>query len=135
MTPPDTAGSAGLEVANDQWWQVHLAGQEVSYGNWTIAYNPPPIPARNCDWQFSHNDFDGAEDAGDTRYGTAGSLIDAMFQIDDMEGDAFDCGVCSVADPSWCMSAQPCKHRFDQMVRRKQLDAARAALSRAGKSS
>jgi hypothetical protein len=32
----------------------------VSYRDWRITYDPPPIPVRNCDWQFWHDDYDGA---------------------------------------------------------------------------
>lgn len=64
------------------------AAGPVQYGAWSIHYDPPPIPNRNCDWHFSHEDFDGAPDAGDNRTGHAPSLLDAMRQIDDYEKEA-----------------------------------------------
>lgn len=88
----------------------------VKYGNWLIDYNPPPIPVRNCDWQFWHKDFDGAEDAGDNRCGHSSTLIDCMNEIDDYEDDRFDCQ-CSAADPCGCMRAGSCEWRDDQRAR------------------
>jgi len=58
-----------------------------SYRGWHIAYDPPPIPVRTCDWQFWHDDFDGAEDSGDNRYGHASSLEAAKAEIDAWEAD------------------------------------------------
>lgn len=55
------------------------------YGDWHIEYNPPPIPTRACDWQFWHDDFDGAPDANDNRSGSAASLEDAKMEIDMIE--------------------------------------------------
>lgn len=54
----------------------------MKYRGFTIEYNPPPIPARCCDWQFWHDDYDGAGDANDNRCGSAGSLDDAKLEID-----------------------------------------------------
>lgn len=52
------------------------------YGNWHIEFNPPPIPTRACDWQFWHDDYDGAPDANDNRCGSAATLDDAKMEID-----------------------------------------------------
>ncbi len=60
---------------------------ELTYRGWHIDFDPPPIPTRNCDWHFWHDDFDGAPDAGDNRRGRAPSLADAKAQIDDIEDD------------------------------------------------
>jgi len=57
----------------------------VQYRNYTIVYDPPPIPTRACDWQFVHNEFDGASDSGDHRGGSAASLAAAKAAIDDLE--------------------------------------------------
>lgn len=65
----------------------HGVGRKVSYRGWWIDYDPPPIPVRTCDWQFWHDDFDGAPDANDNRYGSAGSLDAAKAEIDDREDD------------------------------------------------
>jgi hypothetical protein len=55
------------------------------YGDWHIEHNPPPIPMRNCDWQFWHDDYDGAPDANDNRCGAAASLEEAKMEIDFIE--------------------------------------------------
>lgn len=52
---------------------------ELYRGYW-IDYNPPPIPVRDCDWSFSHIDFDGP---GDNRYGYGPSIEDCKAQIDE----------------------------------------------------
>ncbi len=52
------------------------------YRGWHINYDPPPIPVRCCDWQFWHDDFDGSEDSGDRRCGSAASLEAAKAEID-----------------------------------------------------
>jgi hypothetical protein len=57
------------------------------YRGWLISFDPPPIPTRNCDWQFWHDDFDGAPDANDSRCGSAGSLEAAKAEIDEREDD------------------------------------------------
>lgn len=54
------------------------------YRGYTIAYDPPPIGVRDCDWQFSHKDYDGAPDSGDVRSGAACSLNQAKDCIDDI---------------------------------------------------
>ncbi|HEY9219508.1 MAG TPA: hypothetical protein VIO94_15785 [Phenylobacterium sp.] len=54
----------------------------TAYRGWWIDYDPPPIPTRNCDWQFWHDDFDGAPDGNDNRCGSAASLEDAKAEID-----------------------------------------------------
>ena len=61
---------------------------ETIYGPWHIYYEPPPIPTRNCDWHFYHDDFDGAPDAGDRRCGSAPSFAAALNECDEMEDDA-----------------------------------------------
>ena len=55
---------------------------KTAYRDWHIDFDPPPIPTRNCDWQFWHDDFDGAEDANDNRCGYAASLEEAKAEID-----------------------------------------------------
>jgi hypothetical protein len=59
---------------------------QVRYGRWMICFAPPPIPTRKCDWQFVHDDYDGAPDAHDNRAGHAGSIAQAMAEIDEREG-------------------------------------------------
>lgn len=59
-----------------------MKNEKEAYRGWWISYDPPPIPTRNCDWQFWHDDFDGATDAGDSRCGHAESLEAAKAEID-----------------------------------------------------
>lgn len=104
----------------------------VCYGNWEISYNPPPIPSRNCDWQFCHKDFDGAEDACDNRYGHAASLLEAMGDIDDREDDLFwerGCDDCPLATPDSCLKVGCCPHRDDKRARLEAYEAQRKAVS------
>ena len=49
-----------------------------------IYYEPPPIPWRSMDWCFHHEDFDGAIDSHDGRYGHAGSEQACRDAIDEM---------------------------------------------------
>jgi hypothetical protein len=60
----------------------------IQYRNYTITYDPPPIPTRAFDWHYVHNDFDGAPDAHDTRGGSASSLAEAKREIDALENGA-----------------------------------------------
>lgn len=61
------------------------------YGKWTISYDPPPIPVRDCDYAFSHDDFDasyeGEEDGwvGNGLCGRGASVADCLEQIADIE--------------------------------------------------
>lgn len=57
----------------------------MKYRGYTLSLDPKPIPDRSHDWDFSHEDFDGAPDSGDNRCGKARSLEDACRQIDDMQ--------------------------------------------------
>lgn len=47
---------------------------------WHIQRNKKPIPNRNHDWDFWHDDYDGA-DGGNGLAGTASSYDDAVSQI------------------------------------------------------
>jgi hypothetical protein len=85
MLPPGNSPEAASGVS--------LAKGDVTYRGWTISYDPPPIPVRDCDWQFSHPDFDasyeGPEDGwvGNGLCGSGASVEDCKAQIDDMEDD------------------------------------------------
>lgn len=57
------------------------------YRGFHIAHDPPPIPLRHWDWQWWHEDYDGApEETGgppaDNRSGASNSLADARRDID-----------------------------------------------------
>ena len=51
---------------------------KLIWGDWIITHNAKPIPDRSHDFDFVHEDYDGAPDSGDKRCGTAGSPQDAM---------------------------------------------------------
>lgn len=73
------------------------------YGNWTITYDPKPIPTRKFDYNFRHDDYDGAPDSFDNRAGTAASIEEAKQEIDlieDMERDLTP-EESAVIDRSW----------------------------------
>jgi len=56
-----------------------LHSQDRHYRNFRIEYDPPPIPDRNHDWRWAHEDYDGP---GDRRCGTSKSLEAAKQDID-----------------------------------------------------
>lgn len=55
---------------------------EYQYRGYHITYWMKPIPDRSCDWDWTHDDFDGADDANDNRCGHSRTLDDAMADID-----------------------------------------------------
>ena len=55
------------------------------YRGYRITYNPKPIPTRQFDWDFVHQDYDGAEDANDHRAGSSASLEACKDEIDYLE--------------------------------------------------
>lgn len=56
---------------------------------WSIEKNVKPIPDRSHDYDFSHENYDGA-DGGNGLCGTASSEIDAMEQIRELIGEMAD---------------------------------------------
>ena len=66
---------------------------KTRYGPWTIWYDPPPIPCRNMDWHYSHDNFDasweGEEDGwvGNGLCGSCGSFADALNECDEIEDE------------------------------------------------
>lgn len=60
---------------------------EYTFGKWAIAYDPPPIPARNCDWSYTHEDDDGAPDGYAGRSGHAESLNACLAAIEELQSD------------------------------------------------
>jgi hypothetical protein len=54
------------------------------YRNYTIEYDPPPIPTRAHDYRYAHDEYDGP---GDRRCGTAASVEAAMRDIDEIEDE------------------------------------------------
>ena len=57
---------------------------DISYNGWSIRFNPKPIPDRRHDYDFVHEDYDGA-DGGNGLCGTAESVSDAIAQIIEIE--------------------------------------------------
>lgn len=57
---------------------------DAIYRGFRIHYDPPPIPVRDCDWQWVHVDYDGPED---NRYGHAPSFEAAKADIDEWWDD------------------------------------------------
>jgi hypothetical protein len=62
----------------------------MRYRGYVIQHDPPPIPNRSHDWQFAHEDYDGAPDSGDHRIGTAPSLEEAKAGIDEQIAELTD---------------------------------------------
>ena len=62
----------------------------MKHGKWEIFYNPKPGPSRSHDFDFVHDDYDGAPIDWDTasndpRCGTASSIEDALARIAEIE--------------------------------------------------
>lgn len=57
---------------------------DVTYRGFRVWFEPPPIPVRDCDWHWTHVDYDGPEDG---RCGHAASLEGARAEIDDWHED------------------------------------------------
>ncbi len=55
------------------------------YRGYVISYWAKPIPDRSHDWEGVHEDYDGADDSGDVRAGTAGSIEECKAAIDELE--------------------------------------------------
>jgi len=53
-------------------------------GGWSIEYDPKPIPMRNYDWNYCHEDFDGPDDP---RCGTARDFASCLIAIRELEED------------------------------------------------
>lgn len=63
-----------------------MESQPMRYRDkWTIYYDPPPIGSRVADFQFAHDDYDGAEDSGDIRCGFGPSAPACCKAIDAIE--------------------------------------------------
>lgn len=57
------------------------------FGKWHIRYVPKPIPTRAFDWDFWHDDYDGAPDAKDHRCGSAAGFSAALREIRRIEAE------------------------------------------------
>lgn len=56
------------------------------YRGYQIYYHAKPIPDRRWDYDFVHEEYDGAPDAHDERHGNAGSIGECIDRIDEIEG-------------------------------------------------
>ena len=67
----------------------HMIGSSynnpVWYGKWRIYLSSYGAMEAGYEYVFKHDDYDGAEDAGDNRYGFAKSVEDAKEKIREME--------------------------------------------------
>ena len=54
-----------------------------TYRGYLISFEPKPIPNRAYDWDYMHEDYDGAPDAEDGRCGNGGTLQSCKDQIDE----------------------------------------------------
>lgn len=59
----------------------------VDYRGYKITHDRKPIPSSAFDFDFAHEDFDGAPDSHDVRSGNAGSLVEAKELIDEIIED------------------------------------------------
>lgn len=64
-----------------------LSDSHFMYRDYQVQYEPPPVPSRDYDWCFAHDDFDGAPDSGDARCGYAKSADDCFTAIDEIYND------------------------------------------------
>jgi len=66
-------------------------GHYTRYGPWRITFDPPPIPSRNCDWHFVHEDYDAelidGTWHGSGHSGSCASFADALNECDAFEDD------------------------------------------------
>lgn len=91
--------------------------QKHRFGPWTIYFDPPPIPTRNMDWHFVHDNFDasyeGPEDGwvGNGLCGSGASVHDCLEQIAEIvDEQCYDCQ-CSATSLAECHSSD-CPFRF-----------------------
>lgn len=59
----------------------------MTYRDWEISFDMPPIPFRGFDWTATHEDFDGAPDANDGRQVHAATYEDLLVEIDSFIAD------------------------------------------------
>ncbi len=57
---------------------------DLAPDGWHIEYNPKPIPRSSHDWDFWHDNYDGAPDGNNRLFGTAMNIRDALEQIEEI---------------------------------------------------
>jgi len=61
----------------------------IEYRGYKITYWAKPIPDRKYDYDFVHDDYDGAEDSNDNRCGSGESITDCARKIDEYWEDHY----------------------------------------------
>ena len=94
----------------------------MRYRGYEILHRPKPIPTRDKDWDYVHNDFDGAAQeyrgpGNDSRAGSAASVTECKAEIDAIEGIWYSCqyldGEEKTAPCEACMDEEACRDRTD----------------------
>jgi hypothetical protein len=74
-------------------YPIERKGHGVQYGPWFIRYDPPPIPCRNMDWHYIHDNYDASYEGPEDGWvdnglsGTAASFAAALDGCDEIEDD------------------------------------------------
>lgn len=77
VTPADILRIAGVAEPK----RKITIGETRKVGPWTITFDPPPIPNRCFDWQYRHDDYDGADDSLDNRHGHCATFEECLGEI------------------------------------------------------
>ena len=64
-----------------------MTPSRIMYRGYHIYYDPPPVPTRQWDWHFYHDDYDPTPEhlydpPSDHRNGDAPSILGCMAEID-----------------------------------------------------
>lgn len=78
--------------------------RSYNYRGWNVHFDPPPIPSRQFDWQATHPDYDGAEDAEDNRICVGGSRAEVQAEIDEWIADNETCPRNASARAGCCLA-------------------------------
>lgn len=129
MTNNNQGSGVRVLAALDELIGTNLVGgepQEQTYRGYNIRYDPPPIPIRTCDWQFEHEDYDGApmnfgEGPADHRSGFGPSaaacreMIDEMIADEEEESAPYEPATHNdTADDCWLDDLSPAAEREDE---------------------
>ena len=55
----------------------------VHFGKWTISYDPKPVPTRQWDWDYIHDDYDPEN----MLCGSCSSVVECLAEIIEIEFD------------------------------------------------
>jgi len=86
---------------------------------WTIRNVCPPIPLRCFDWEYVHDEYDGAPDAFDDRHGNVASMAEAIEAIEEhvsenWDGKCYACEFPTEPGKKFCCFACECEIRDPQ---------------------